>query len=220
MAEYEKDSDGLPISVVGEWALEKHERLRRYIEIARGARSKYVSPTAPGSYRGGASYIDLFSGPGRVRLRDTGEIVDGSPLVAFKAAASGMAPFSEVHLADIEPAFSTAAAQRIVNAGGNAFAYSGTAEHTAKQVMARLNPHGLHLALLDPYNLGDLSFAVVSTLARLKHVDFLMHVSVQDMQRNTDRYTAEDAKAFDRFAPGWRAKVAWSRTYLRYGPQC
>lgn len=207
--------DGLPVGEeVGDWALEKHERLRRYIEIARGARSKYLGASNPDAYRGGATYIDLFSGPGRSRIRGTGEIIDGSPLVAFKAAASGMAPFSEIHLADVEPEFSAAAAQRIVNAGGTAFAYAGPAEKTAKEIVSRLNPHGLHLAFLDPFNLADLSFEVIRTLAAVKHVDFLMHVSVQDLQRNTDRYTAEEAKAFDQFAPGWRATVSTEQNLI------
>ena len=42
MPDWEPDEDGLPRSVVGEWALEKHERLRRYIEIAWGARSSIL----------------------------------------------------------------------------------------------------------------------------------------------------------------------------------
>jgi hypothetical protein len=31
----ECDDDKLPVSEVGEWALEKHERLRRYVTITR-----------------------------------------------------------------------------------------------------------------------------------------------------------------------------------------
>lgn len=34
------DDDGLPISEVGVWTLEKHERLRRYVDISRGVRKK------------------------------------------------------------------------------------------------------------------------------------------------------------------------------------
>ena len=49
--------DGLPIDEVGEWALEKHERLRKYIEITRHARRKYVDGPSKT-----ASYIDPFCG--------------------------------------------------------------------------------------------------------------------------------------------------------------
>jgi three-Cys-motif partner protein len=34
-----------------------------------------------------------------------------------------------------------------------------------------------------------------------------MHVSVQDMQRNLDRYTTTEYDSFDVFAPGWRDAV-------------
>jgi hypothetical protein len=33
-----KDDDGLPLDEVGPWAKEKHERLRKYVDISRGAR--------------------------------------------------------------------------------------------------------------------------------------------------------------------------------------
>jgi hypothetical protein len=35
----------------------------------------------------------------------------------------------------------------------------------------------------------------------------IAHVSLSDLQRNADRYTHEAHDQFDRFAPGWRAKV-------------
>jgi len=67
--------DGLPIDEVGEWALEKHERLRKYIDITRHTRRKYVE----GPSRT-ASYIDPFCGLGRAKVRETGQLILGSPL--------------------------------------------------------------------------------------------------------------------------------------------
>lgn len=199
--------DGLPVAEdVGEWSREKHERLKRYIDIARAARWKYVDPSRPAQYQGGATYIDVFCGPGRARL-EKGEIVDGSPLVAFKAAAEGNAPFSELHLADLDSSYSAATVQRVTKAGGTAFGYVGDAKDTARAIVSKLNPHGLHFAFLDPFNLGNLSFDVIKTLSSLKRIDLLMHVSIQDMQRNVDRYTSDDSNAFDTFAPGWREVV-------------
>ena len=197
----EVDNDGLPIGEVGEWALEKHARLRRYIDISRKAREKYTRGT------GGAAYIDLFSGPGRARIRGTSTITDGSPLVAFKSANEGGVRFSEIYLADSEPGFSEAASKRIELAGGRANFEVGEARETAKRIVSKLNPYGLHFAFLDPFNLEGLSFDVIQTLASVKRIDMLLHVSVQDMQRNSDRYTSEEYFAFDAFAPGWRSKV-------------
>jgi hypothetical protein len=61
--------DGLPIDEVGVWALEKHERLRKYISAARGARRKYLPPSGTG----GATYVDLYCGSGKAIIRDTGQ---------------------------------------------------------------------------------------------------------------------------------------------------
>src|ERR1041384_5866540 len=83
-------ADGLLVDEVGPWAVEKHERLRRYISASRGARAKFLPPYK----EGGASYIELFSGPGRSRIRGTTQIIDGSPIVAYKAAHASGARFS------------------------------------------------------------------------------------------------------------------------------
>jgi three-Cys-motif partner protein len=52
-----------------------------------------------------------------------------------------------------------------------------------------------------------LSFDLFEHLAKLKRVDVIAHISLSDLQRNTDRYTDEAYDQFDKFAPGWRAKV-------------
>jgi three-Cys-motif partner protein len=140
------DDDGLPLDEVGPWAKEKHERLRKYVDISRAARRKLVQGP------GGATYIDLFCGSGRAVIRDTGEKIDGSPLVAFRCARDGGVPFLEIHIADISEEKCRTSAPRIANAGGSAKMEFGNAEGTVVQVTKKLNPHGLHLAFLDPYN--------------------------------------------------------------------
>jgi three-Cys-motif partner protein len=77
-----------------------------------------------------------------------------------------------------------------------------------RRIVGRLNPHGLHFALLDPYNLGGLPFSVIETFAQLKRIDLLIHVSAQDLQRNLDAYSLSSDGPLDRFAPGWREVVS------------
>jgi len=199
--------DEFPISEVGEWAKEKHERLRKFVNISRYARQKYVDPAKSklqGGAVGGATYIDLFSGPGRSRIRESGEIIDGSPVVAFRASVESGARFTEVHLGDLNPEFCKAACARVKAIGGNSFAYAGRATDTVSEVTASLRPEGLHFALLDPFNLEGLSFEVVRALSSMKHIDLLLHLSLQDLQRNLDRYVASEQSPLDVFAPGWR----------------
>src|SRR6266478_8946925 len=112
--------DGLIVSEVGSWASEKHARVRAYIKIASATRAKYVPPPA---WRAGASYIELFSGPGRSLIRGTKRIIDGSPLVAFKAAQASV-PFTEMHFNDFDAQKSSAVDARIRALGGAAICYS------------------------------------------------------------------------------------------------
>ena len=195
-------ADELIVDEVGPWAAEKHERLRKYINASRGARAKFLPPKNDG----GASFIELFSGPGRSLIRGTTQIIDGSPLVAYRAAHASGSRFSSLHLGDIDPKNSEALEARIKALGGAASMYVGSAEVVVDQVVAALNPYGLHFAFLDPYNLEQLPFSIIEKLARIPHMDMLIHVSVQDLQRNLERYS-QPGGVFDKFMPGWRGRV-------------
>jgi len=203
------DDDRLQLDEVGPWTKEKHERLRKYVDISRAVRRKFLQGN------GGATYIDPFCGSGRAFIRDTNEKIDGSPLVAFKCARDGGEPFSQIHIADLEEEKVNAAAKRIADAGGAATTYVGRAENVTMQIVARLNPYGLHFAFLDPYNLDALPFAVIEALGRLRRIDMLIHVSAQDLQRNLNAYTKPDDNRLERFAPGWRQHVGLDQSQQR-----
>jgi three-Cys-motif partner protein len=198
-----QDDDGLPIDEVGIWAIEKHDRLRKYIDISRGARNKFIPPTGTG----GASYIDLYCGSGRSFVRENRLKIDGSPLLAFKCARAGGARFSEIHLADVDSEKRKAAAKRIANAGGAATEHEGGAEQAVKKISDHLNPAGLHFAFLDPFNLQNLPFSIIETLSHFHRMDILIHVSAQDLQRNLDEYTKQGDTRLETFMPGWRDVV-------------
>jgi three-Cys-motif partner protein len=188
------------VTTVGEWTLEKHERLVRYVTISGGVRRKFA--------RTHATYIELFCGPGRSVIEGTGERIDGSPVLAATTAVACRSPFSDIYLADAEESFVKAACARLPPKGGRVHPFVGAAETTVDQIIGRLDPEGYHFAFLDPYKLDPLPFSIIQRLARLEHMDMLIHVSVQDLQRNLRRYMQhEDDGPLDRFAPGWRAAV-------------
>jgi three-Cys-motif partner protein len=69
-------SDGLIARESGAWAKEKLYYLERYLDIVSvGMRKKWA---------GRLYYVDLFAGPGKCRIRQTNEEIDGSALVALK----------------------------------------------------------------------------------------------------------------------------------------
>jgi three-Cys-motif partner protein len=74
MTEFPVEDDGLPCSEVGAWAEDKYTLVALYDELfSTGMKNKW--PTRV--------YIDLYSGPGFVHVRDTIRMLAGSPLLAL-----------------------------------------------------------------------------------------------------------------------------------------
>lgn len=202
MGELVLGDDGLLVEEVGTWAKEKHDLLRKYVGISHGVRTKFL-----GHRKGGATYIDLFSGPGRARVRKTGEFIDGSCLAAWKESVRVGSPFSRVIVADSDEERLSLAEARLRSAGAPVTVVQGRAENTALHIVEGVNPYGLHFAFLDPYNLGAFDFNVIRALADLDRIDMLIHVSRMDLQRNLGFNIGAQQSAFDAFAPGWRQAV-------------
>jgi three-Cys-motif partner protein len=194
---YEIDpTDHLRREIVGEWSPDKHARLRRYVDITYATRRKYD--------KSGSTYIDLYCGPGRARTRESSEVVDGSALVAAIEAARH-APFTTIHIGDLDGENVTACAARLERLKIPTRTYVGDAGETSASVVGNLNAYGLHLAFLDPYSISALPFSVLSTLGAVKRMDLLIHVSVMDLQRNARLFM--DNGVMESFAPGWPKAV-------------
>lgn len=193
--------DGLPVAEAGEWATEKHRLLADYIAATRFVRGKVKRSRAM------PAYVDLFSGPGRARIAKTGRVIDGSPLVAWKAAADRENPFTSVLVSDSHRGYADAVATRLQKLAAPVESHQSTAVEAARWAAGRLDPNSYHLAFVDPYNLGGLPWEVFSALTPHKHLDFIVHFSESDLTRNLDTYSAQEQSSLDLFAPGWRAKV-------------
>jgi three-Cys-motif partner protein len=203
--DYEVDErDGFVRELVGPWVEQKHRLLRRYVDISgTGVRRNWLRK----KNTAGATYIDLYCGPGRVRIRESTQAQDGGPLVAWSEAERTKAAFTSVFIADANAALADAAEKRLLAAGAPVHVEVGEAAATVDRIVSHLNPNALHFAFLDPYSLGALPFEVVQKLARLRRMDILIHVSLQDLSRNLRRYASASASPLDAFAPGWRQAV-------------
>ena len=77
MVELLAGDDGLPADGdVGAWVEDKHRALQAYLNLHAG-------PRAGSTHR---TYIDVFCGSGRAQVRDTRQLVDGSPIAARKCS--------------------------------------------------------------------------------------------------------------------------------------
>jgi len=190
-------ADGLPVTEIGQWSLEKHERLRKYVDAAHGARGRFSS----------CAYVDLYCGPGRSRTEGSSVYVDGSPIVAFTSAARFKDQFSDFYIADSKAEYVRAAESRLQARGARVHVFVGEARNVVDDVVASLDRGGLHLAFLDPYNLESLPFVVIEKLAAFRRMDFLIHVSSMDLKRDLHNYIKPESKVLDDFAPRWREHV-------------
>ena len=196
---YSLDEQGLWVESVGPWATDKLKIVTDYIQASSAARRRYLGS--------GASYIDVFCGPGRSKIRTTGKFIDGSPVAAFNKAKGSLAAFTAMHISDADPDLLASAEKRLNSLRAPVHATSGPASAAMPRIVQSINSSGLHFAFLDPHNLGTLSFDLFESLAKLKRIDIIVHVSLSDLQRNADRYTSEAHNEFDRFAPGWRDHI-------------
>ncbi|MGX7004204.1 three-Cys-motif partner protein TcmP [Caballeronia sp. KNU42] len=191
--------DGLPVMEVGRWVTEeKHQVIKRYIDASWGARQKFTSQR---------SYIDLFAGTGRVKIKHTSTFVDGGPLAAWNMARQRRGTFSDFFVADADGKFLKACDTRLRRLGAPVSSKVGRADQTIDWVLPQLDTRGLHLALLDPFNAGHLHFSIIQKLSTLRAIDIVIHLSTGDIQRNIAAGLHSDSSSLDDFAPGWRQAV-------------
>jgi three-Cys-motif partner protein len=192
--------DGLPVSKAGDWAQLKHKLLADYVHSTWAVRRKLRKTRAM------PTYTDLFAGPGRAMIKP-GEIIDGSPLVAWKAAAAHEAPFTSLFASDINKDFVDAVDSRLKALKAPVVSRFASALEAAPWAAAQMDANSYHLVFADPFNLASLPWDVFKPFLRHEHLDFIVHFSEGDLTRNLDTYTVQEQSSLDRFAPGWRERV-------------
>jgi three-Cys-motif partner protein len=190
-------ADGLPVLQVGPWSAEKHDYLRRYITATKAARARFLPPAGPG----GAAFIDLFAGPGRAQVRGRKDIIDGSPLIA---ARHSDAPFTDILLCELEPANAAALRQRLGD-DPRVHVFEGDCNREIGRGASAIPPHGLNLALVDPFGITPLHFETLAMLARFERMDILLHFPTNDLVRNLRQHAARISAFLG--TESWKSRV-------------
>jgi three-Cys-motif partner protein len=193
---------------VGRWVPEKHTLLAKLLGGTRAARAKWSERVL----------IDPFCGPGRIQVKGESTTRDGGAVVAWRQSVAHETPFTKVLVGDINPERAEACRRRLEALGAPVQAFVGPASETSKEMAKAISSRALALAYVDPYNLAYLSFDIINVLGSLKHIDFLVHFSTMDLQRNVDMELDDDRARFDEAAPGWRTALnvkGMSKTELR-----
>jgi three-Cys-motif partner protein len=183
---------------VGRWVPEqKHVLLAKLIGGTHRARARWPHRV----------FVDPFCGPGRIRVEGETTTRDGGCVVAWRQSQATAPGFTSMLLGDKSQERVDACVARLSALGAPAKGFAGPADETVPQMIALVPRGALVLVYLDPYNLEYLSFDIIAALAKLPSVDFAVHFSTMDLQRNVDM-ELDDARArFDKAAPDWRVRL-------------
>ncbi len=184
---------------VGSWVPEeKHTLLAKMIGGTRGAREKWSKRI----------WIDPFCGPGRIQVKGKTFTRDGGSVVAWRQSLEHKVPFTKMLVGDLVAERANACDSRLRAIGAPVQSFVGAAVDTVKKMKAEIPAGSLSLAYIDPYNLEHLSFSIIEELATLKSIDFAVHFSTMDLQRNVDMELDPLRARFDNAAPGWREELS------------
>jgi len=201
MAGITAEDDGLPCSDVGAWTEDKYALVGLYDRLfSTGMKNKW--PTRV--------YIDLYSGPGFVRVGGTNRIMAGSPLLALGVPN----PFDKYVFCESDPTLLSALEKRVSRLfpEADALFVLGDCNERIEEVCAKIpapsKDHGvLSFCFVDPYDIS-IRFSTVRRLSSY-YMDFLFLLAVHmDANRNLAHYLNPGNSKIEEFLglPGWREK--------------
>jgi three-Cys-motif partner protein len=197
-----QEDDNLPVREVRHWTEEKLWFWNRYIEITTSAM------VGKPQWRAGLVYVDLFGGPGVLRLKNSGRRIPGSPLIAAHAPK----PFHRILVCEKDKELADACSSRLAcsPASGRFDVIIGDCNDAIHELVKHIPDRALTLAFVDPTGLHA-RFKTIETLSKYGRVDLLvLFADAYDIVRNLDRYTKQPDSPLD-LALGegseWRQKL-------------
>ncbi|MCK4325174.1 three-Cys-motif partner protein TcmP [bacterium] len=193
-------SDGLSLRCVGEWSKAKHYYLRRYIHIfTAGMRLKW---------RNQLYYIDLFSGPGKCRVRETEEEIDGSPLLALNSQF----PFAGYFFVEVNKEILNILSERCKDhqLGERIHLMGGDCNEKIDEIMSKVPSRSLSLAFIDPTGL-HFRFSTIKKLATRKTDLIITFPQGMAINRNIKKFLKEEHSPLD----DWMGDREWRQLYQK-----
>ncbi|MCI0685037.1 MAG: three-Cys-motif partner protein TcmP [Gemmataceae bacterium] len=165
----------LKLDEVGYWSEVKLDIVRDY------AKAYSTIFSAPAQRKFHHVYIDSFAGAGIHISKTTGEVIEGSPLIAVSTDP----PFKEYHLIDsditrvdsLQRMFGNRRDVRIHHGDCNEIMLSDVLPHVRYKDFRR------GLCLLDPYGL-HLRWDVIRAIGQEPTIDMFLNFPIADMNRN------------------------------------
>ena len=201
MVEIVAEDDGLPCPEVGAWAEDKYTLVGLYDRLFSTAMKKKW-PTRV--------YIDLYSGPGFVRVRGTGRMLMCSPLLALGVPD----PFDKYIFCESDPELLAALQSRVRRYSPTAKAtfICGDCNEKIDEICASIPVSSpgrgvLTFCFVDPFDIS-IKFSTVKRLSS-HFIDFLILLALHvDANRNVEHYFNSRNSKVDEFLdlPDWRER--------------
>jgi three-Cys-motif partner protein len=188
------DSDGLPVRASGPWIETKHKLLTYYAHMfATGMKNAWKSRV----------YIELFSGPGRCFIRDTGKEDFGSPLKVIEHE------FTKFIFTEMRASAAEALARRLEPFANSASTEIWCADCADAIKHIRIPGRSLTFAFIDPTGIAHAPFALIEALRRKTRCDLLMNIQHgMGIKMNVHHYTPDvgEESALTQFLghDGWK----------------
>lgn len=191
-------ADGLIARSSGIWVKEKLYYLEHYLDIfSVGMKKKW-----PGKLY----YIDLFAGPGRCKIRDSGDETDGSPLIALKY------DFAKYYFYEADDkcfkALEARVESRAPHKRENVELIPGDCNEKINEISSTTG--NLGLAFIDPTGLSPFKFETMRQMANNRKIDLIINFHEgMGIRMNMHQYMEKEDSALDAFVGSshWRAKL-------------
>jgi len=174
--------DGLVMREAGSWAAEKLDYLCRYLNI-------FTTSMRLKNWRG-LHFIDLFSGPGKCKIKKTQQILLGSPLLAIKLKH----PFNKYFFVDFDHENIDSLKKRCETSkvAGNIEFFVGDSNQLVKKIVQQIDLidrqyiigkwPSMNLAFLDPEGF-ELKWETVSLLGSISRMDMIIYYPQMGLSR-------------------------------------
>lgn len=192
-------SDGLPVRLSGEWIRRKHHYLDRYCGItATGMKNRFTERV----------FLDVMAGPGLCKIKDSGEELLGSPLIAMKH------DFTKFVFVESDPELAVALEKRIALQPKANLATVVRGDWTQEVAAGRLTfPRGLVVAFVDPTGIKQVPWQAmrqflmnnpkIDTLATLQYAMGITLNVYQYVDSGSEQTTALDSFLGERDWRNW-----------------
>ena len=203
----EQVDDGLLMRNAGKWAVEKLDYLQRYIDVFETSmRNKWSN----------RNYIDLLAGPGKNLVKQTNQVLYGSPLLALLTKF----PFTGYYFVDSDPSITKALQERCKASPLKKIIQikTGDCNVIVDQIVNELKQNeeqSLNLAFLDPEGL-ELCWNTVAKLAGIRKMDLVINYPEGGLNRMMAKvYQAQSETKVDLFFGNWD----WREIYTDFKNQ-